>query len=86
MKKVSSYVTHKADNILYAFLYSECIHESCLAVVSLHYSKSGARKAMKEHKRKALDKFIQLWGKKNKHGFKFGEFKKWCVEPIEVLP
>jgi uncharacterized protein (DUF2461 family) len=71
---------------LYAFLYNSCIHESSYATVSLHYSKKGAKKAMRQHKQKALDEFNEMYGQDNKFDFKFGEHEDWCIETVEVFP
>lgn len=71
---------------LYAFLYNSCIHESSWATVSLHYSKEGAEKAMREHKQKELDEFNEMYANDNEFEIKFGEHEGWCVKTIEVLP
>ena len=72
--------------VIYAFLYNSCIHESSWATISLHYSKEGAEKAMLEHKQNKLDEFIRIYGIDNEFDFKFGEHENWCVEPVDILP
>lgn len=71
---------------LYAFLYNSCIHESSWTTVSLHYSREGAEKAMREHKQKALDDFNEMYSDNNEFNIKFGQYEDWCVEVVNVFP
>ena len=74
------------NNMVYEFLYNDCIHESSYATISLHYSKEGAEKAMNDHKQKKLDEFNEMYELINDFDFKFGEHEGWRVNLIEILP
>lgn len=75
------------DNTIYAFNYNECIYESMLGTISLHYSKEGAEQAMNEHKEKAKKEFDELYSDdENNFGFVFGNMEYWCVSPVKILP
>jgi chemotaxis response regulator CheB len=76
----------------FAFLHNEMIEESAPAVMSIHLSKEGAEKAMKEHKHKAFLEWTKERDERTeRHGdwftqLPFGSFKDWFVSEIEILP
>lgn len=51
----------KKKQIIYEFLYCDCIHESSYATLSLHKTKEGAEKAMKKHKEQEKEKFDKYY-------------------------
>jgi hypothetical protein len=76
----------------FAFLHNEMIEESAYATMSIHLSKEGAEKAMKEHKQKAFLEWQREFDERiERHGdsftqLPFGSFKDWFVSEIEILP
>jgi hypothetical protein len=52
----------------------------------LHYSKEGAQKAKKEHKKKIKKHFNETISNNNPYGFKYTDNKYWGVKPIAILP
>lgn len=72
---------------VYAFLYNFCTNESCAATISLHFSLSGAYKAMRAHR---VEKYNE-WRKEQvlsqyKSRSKEGWDKWWGIQSIEILP
>lgn len=75
--------------VVYAFEHLECIHESAFYVVSLHKTKQGAYKAMRED----LIYRYNDWRNSNlMYGhepicmrFKFGESQRWRVKEMAVI-
>lgn len=75
--------------ILYEFLYCDCIYESGYVTISLHQSKAGAYKAMREYiTKKAIDErdnHLLFGGRRWSIGNPF-TMERWKVKPINVLP
>ncbi len=76
----------KKEQIIYEFLYCECIHESSYASLSLHKTKEGAEKAMKKHKSQKLrefnKRFKSFYSKQPKvirDSVKFGQHEDWQI-------
>jgi len=69
---------------VFEFIYTDCIYESAMATISLHRTKKGAYKAMREFLETGYadwrDEGI-LYGKQH---FKFGTHCAWAVRPIEL--
>ena len=68
---------------VFAFQYCCCTREGSWSTRSLHYSKEGAEKAMRDHKKAVLKRFKRLYGNDLS---KFGKNEDWCVLSMEVLP
>lgn len=74
-------------NEIWEFSYTDCIHESAMAAISLHKSKKGAEMAMEHHKNEARKEFakrdieaMKAWG------ITFGMHEEWVVCKRDVLP
>lgn len=52
----------------WAFMYNGCIYESGPSVVSLHWTKAGAYRAMNRHLFNEWEKFNHGWGRKRYSG------------------
>lgn len=69
--------------IVYEFLYCPCIYESGWVTMSIHRTKKGAYKAMKEHKLKEYEEFVNNmnnpWMLKSDKGRKFGKGVSWRI-------
>jgi len=59
---------------IFEFAYNDCTYESSWACISLHETKEGAEKALKEHKAKEL-----------KENGKIQEWQDWVIWEREVL-
>jgi hypothetical protein len=72
-------------NKIYGFEYTSCIYESSFETMSLHRTKSGAYKAMRDF----LEREYAQWRDDNlKYGkslFKFGYFERWRIVDMEIL-
>ena len=68
---------------VFAFRYSSCIHEEGMVTISLHKTKKGANKAMKDDKKKEKEHWKELY-KDHKSMSPFGSHKHWDVIGIEV--
>jgi len=75
-----------SDTILYQALYNPCVYESCVGVLSTHFSKEGAEKALEVHRQEKLDEFNDMIAEGNEYDFKFGEDESWSIDTITVLP
>jgi len=75
--------------IVYQFLYNECIHESSAMTVSIHKTRKGAEMAMdfhKEQKRKEWDEMNKDRDPKDTFDYgKFGLMEWWGIGEIEIL-
>lgn len=73
---------------IYELLYCKCVHESSYAAISLHRTKAGAYKAMRNHimteYQKWYDKRI-LFGKDRIFGHKFGINEDWSIGEKNLL-
>lgn len=67
-------------------LYNPMTEESSYGTLSIHSSKEGAERAIKEHKEEALKMWRKLYPTKDDEPFEFGTFEDWDVREIEVLP
>ena len=73
---------------VYSFDYCSCIYESSFAVVSLHTTKAGAYKAMRND---ILNQYMSWYDLRIKYGKfgrgldKFGCNESWCVSTHNVL-
>lgn len=76
---------------IYEALYCCCIHESSFATLSLHKTKSGAEKAIKEHKKltkKEWDDSHKGTSKSDKYfksRFKWNGMVEWSICETELL-
>lgn len=72
---------------VYEFLYTDNIHESAMATMSLHRTKKGAYKAMRQFLETEYVKWYDeriLYGKDKNWIDKFGLHCAWAVRPIEL--
>jgi hypothetical protein len=76
---------NKNENIVWAFGYNPCIHESATATVSLHRTKRGAEIAMEFHKDECRKEYEHM-DKEMGPGWQlgFGMHEEWDVFPIEI--
>lgn len=68
--------------VVYEFFYNDCVWESASATISLHRTKKGAMKAMKNHKEELRRKHKKIYG--NDKTMKFGKNEHWGVGAIEI--
>lgn len=66
---------------IYGFFHSDCVYESAPRLVSMHYTKAGAYKAMKRY---LFDKYEE-WRRRRRE-WKFGDMEHWFIDEVEVLP
>lgn len=79
--------------IVYQALYCPFTEESDYGTLSIHFSREGAEKALKEHKeeiKKKHDEFIN-WQKEEgcynpKSDNRYNKFKSWVIKEVEILP
>lgn len=69
---------------VYAFEYTDNVHESAMGVISLHKTYEGAQKALEFHKETERKEYEQLHNERFKLDFPFGNFESWRVREIEV--
>lgn len=77
------------NNIIYAFMYNACVHESSAYAMSLHYTKKGAEKAMNNHieiKKAEFNEIFKEYLKNENCSFKFGEHEAWFIKEYNILP
>ena len=75
-------------NKVYLFLYNPCIWESSFCTISIHKTKLGAYRAMREHKLKCYEEYKKIENRfKNNKFFahKFGEDECWTIKSQEIL-
>jgi hypothetical protein len=73
--------------IIYEASFNPMTEESCYGSISLHTSKEGAEKALKEHQDKEKAEFDALFNVADakKLGLKWDDFKAWHVFELELL-
>ena len=85
----------KTKDIVYEFIYNYNINEGGSQTMSIHRTRKGARKAMKEHKEIAYKEWLVIEAIQKKEyidfGYrkyltKFGKHEYWGVNKIRVLP
>lgn len=72
---------------VYAFLYTDCIHESSFATMSLHRTKAGAYKAMRKFLILGYTQWYHeriLYGKDRLWIDKFGNHCAWRIGKMEL--
>jgi hypothetical protein len=69
---------------VYEFVFTDCIHESVMGTVSLHKTKKGAYKAMREFLETEYNQWREDGIRYGKQHFKFGSHSAWAVRPIEL--
>lgn len=73
---------------IYAFMYCPCIFESAFTPMSVHKTKQGAYKAMREYLEEKYSEWFDMrtmYGKdKQYHTSKFGEHEHWGIKSIEL--
>jgi hypothetical protein len=72
---------------VFEFVYTDCIYESAMATLSLHRTKKGAYKAMREFLEIEYANWYNeqiLYGKDRKWGYKFGTHCAWAVRSIAL--
>jgi hypothetical protein len=73
---------------IWEFGYTDCIHESAMAAISLHKTKKGAETAMYLHKEKERKKWKKMFGdeiKQKEEGMTFETHCAWAVFERELL-
>ena len=69
---------------VYAFIHTYCIYESAFAVKSLHKTKAGAYRSMRDW----LEENYAEWREEGllfgKQKFKFGTHEAWMIRAIEL--
>jgi len=84
---MSSRTVYSPSMELYEFIYTDCIYESAIATMSLHLTKKGAYKAMREFLETGYMQWYNeriIYGKNRAYGDKFETHGHWAVRPIEV--
>lgn len=76
--------------IVYAFRYNSCIYESSWATISLHYTKAGAYKALRAHRRMAFEEWKRVYADEDlcdelNDIRNFWSMLDWYVAEVEVL-
>lgn len=72
---------------VYSFEYCEMIYESSYGTMSLHKSKSGAYKAMREYILSSYSDWYNeriIYGKYGNGREKFGSYERWRIIKIEI--
>lgn len=69
---------------VYAAQHCSCIYESAYYTLSLHLSEQGAKKAIRNSRRRRLREFRSYHDKDDKT--KIEEFQAWGITEYEVLP
>lgn len=69
---------------VFEFIYTDCIYESAMATMSLHRTKKGAYKAMREFLETEYAQWREDGIRYGKQHFKFGTHCAWAVRPIEL--
>jgi len=71
---------------IWEFAYTDCIHESMMAAISLHRSEKGAETAMYLHKEEKRQKWkLDYPTKKEQSEMPFGTHMAWGVYERELL-
>lgn len=71
---------------IYEFLYCSCVHESGYSTISLHRTKEGAEKTMKNHKKNERRKFNKMYkGTDLEQYMTFGKHEDWRIGIQELL-
>ena len=70
-------------NKVYEFWYTDNIHESAAACISLHWTKKGAEMAMEFHKAKKRKEHEELY-KDEKSEFDFDAMSAWGVSERNI--
>lgn len=75
-------------NIVYAFQYCPCVHESSYGVVSLHRTQKGAEMALEFHRNMEQQKYDEYHKEISEDisdfPYDFGQFEGWRVKKIEI--
>jgi hypothetical protein len=73
---------------IYEFLYNSCVHESAWATMSLHRTRSGAKKALWEHMKTS---FLDYRNNYKKYCIenslpipRFASHEDWCIHEVEI--
>ena len=77
------------ETTIYEFLYCDCIHESAFATISIHKTKIGAYKAMRNYLTTEYQKWYDRRIKRGKIRIgvnKFGQHEDWFIQTRELLP
>jgi len=73
-------------NVLYEFVFSDCIQESPYVTISLHRTRKGAETAMQLHKEEKRKEFYETYQYIDQDPpYEFGTFERWDVIETEVL-
>lgn len=68
---------------VYEALYNPCIHESGCTTLSIHFTKSGAKKAIAAHREAAFKEWREIYPERDEKDF--GEHEFWGISPTKVL-
>jgi len=69
---------------VYAAQHCSCIYESAYCTLSLHLSEQGAKKAIRNSRRRCLREFRSYREKEDKT--KIEDLQAWGISEYEVLP
>ena len=73
------------DNIVFAFLYTDCLYEYDTRIISIHRTRKGAEKAIEKHKGQEKKRWDVL-NRYYKSLSKFGYMQIWEVVEMEIKP
>ena len=82
---------------VWGFFYNDCIYESASALISLHFSEDGAKKAMAWHKEEKREEQYKLYEDEpdddeemKKHNKKMREqesgIEAWFIQELKIQP
>jgi len=69
---------------VFEFVYTSCIYESAFETLSLHRTKKGAYKAMREFLETEYEQWREDGIRYGKQHFKFGTYCAWAVRLREL--
>ncbi|MCF0059951.1 hypothetical protein MUK70_11930 [Dyadobacter chenwenxiniae] len=71
---------------IYIFYYNDCIFESAPFAVSLHYTKKGAYQAMRKHRIKCYNEYMEIFDKEFRRDWRDDFGKAWFIGEKEIKP
>ena len=69
---------------VYEFIYTNCIHESAMETMSVHRTKKGAYKAMRDFLETEYNGWREEGIMYGKQHFKFGCHEYWAIRETEL--
>lgn len=78
----------EGKEVVYEFVYCECIYESGSVTISIHKSKKGAETALTHHKEKEKQEHDEMYKDEPDMlcDMPYDQMKHWSVVETEVLP